>query len=182
MVFGCCHRCHRRPQLLFYFTIMQPVLQVLFNKKILLVSWAVVAYRITFSSSSSPSPDTTFDAWNRNVFPLQFCVFHEAWSLVGSHLLRAHSCERHANMSLLIALWAVFVFLEGVGDPHPHGPVWLFPMDPLKRGLEPGKIWPKGIIAGDFLEFTFWRNFRLFAYTIRAECLFSLSRRLPKLP
>ncbi len=125
---------------------MQPVLQVLFNKKILLVSWAVVAYRITFSSSSSPSPDTSFDAWNRNVFPLQFCVFHEAWSLVGSHLLRAHSCERHANMSLLIALWAVFVFLEGVGDPHPHGPVWFVvyhfrrPSSALHNSEQPHKV------------------------------------------
>ncbi len=194
----------------FFFPIMQPILQVVFNKNLLLVSWAVVAYRVTFSSSSSLS-DASFDAWNRVVFPLQFCVFHEAWSLVGSHFLGlptmkglvkllkqtlalpffvvaslvvrlrvkclvhrliwyagccktpppsyaavtssldtffeisaktgfkawpgtafydsvcrvwvvwafvngAQSCEHHANMSLLIALWAAFVFLEGAGD------------------------------------------------------------------
>ena len=80
-------------------------------------------------------------------------------------------------------LWVGLILRYGIARIlHPHGPVWPFPMDPLKRGLEPGKIRPKGIIARDFLEFTFWRNFRLFACTIRAECLFSLSRRLPKWP
>lgn len=92
-----------------YFPIMKKVLKVIFHQNLVLVSWALVAYRMIFSSPSLSSPDSSFDAWNRVVFPLEFCVFHEAWSLVGSKLVDVPSVYSLVKLFSKILAPPVFV-------------------------------------------------------------------------
>ena len=45
-------------------------------------------------------------------------------------------------------LWLRLIFRHGIARLlHPHGPFWLFPMDPLEGGLDPGKIKAKRIMG-----------------------------------